>query len=303
MTGPVVSVVVIFLNAEAYLDEAIQSVYKQTLTDWELLLVDDGSSDDSTAIAQRWASAHPDRIRLLHHEDRTNRGMSASRNLGVRHARGEFVCHLDGDDVLQAEALETRVSELRAHPRAQMVYGPALYWRQWSTEAVERDAQQDLTVAPGEHEPPTLCTLFLRHSEATPQLGAALFRRDTLNTLGGSHESFRGMYEDQVLALKFAARAPILVSDRVVSRYRQHAASACATAFSDGTHMRDRQRFLAWAAEYLEPLQDPALTRTLRQQQRKAAAPASRLRVVRATLARVLPASALRAARRRLYGD
>ena len=65
---------------------------------WQLLLVDDGSTDDSTAIALRYADAHPERIRYLAHPDRENRGASASRNLGARHARGEYLAYLDAAD-------------------------------------------------------------------------------------------------------------------------------------------------------------------------------------------------------------
>ena len=305
MAPPLVSIVVIFLNAEAYLEEALQSVSAQTVTDWELLLVDDGSTDASAAIAQRWASIEPHRIRLLQHPARANLGMSASRNLGLRHACGEFLLHLDGDDVLERHALETRVSELRERPRAGMVYGPALYWRQWLPNFAEPDTEQELSVAAGQYEPPSLCTHFLTHSAATPQLGAALFRRETLAAVGGSDDAFRGMYEDQVLAIKCAAQVPILVSPHVVSRYRQHPHSACAKAFTDGSHMRDRVRFLSWAEEYFarNAVKDPGIARTLRQQQRKSAASTSRLRIVRAAIARVLPQSALRVARRRMYGD
>ena len=96
--GPLVSVIVIFLDAEAFLDEAIASVLRQTWGNWELLLVDDGSTDASAAIARRHCAEHPGRVRYLHHEGLVNRGMSASRNLGLREAAGELVafqihCH------------------------------------------------------------------------------------------------------------------------------------------------------------------------------------------------------------------
>jgi glycosyltransferase involved in cell wall biosynthesis len=79
---PLVSVVVIFLNAADFIEEAIESVIAQTFADWELLLVDDGSTDASTGIAKAYAARHPGRVFYLTHEGRENRGMSASRNLG-----------------------------------------------------------------------------------------------------------------------------------------------------------------------------------------------------------------------------
>ncbi|TMA78856.1 MAG: glycosyltransferase [Deltaproteobacteria bacterium] len=61
---PLVSVVIIFLNAERFIQEAIESVFAQTYDHWELLLVDDGSSDGSTAIARRYAERHPEKVEL-----------------------------------------------------------------------------------------------------------------------------------------------------------------------------------------------------------------------------------------------
>src|SRR5262249_44847302 len=132
---PLVSVVTIFLDAdERFFEEAIASVFAQTYTNWELLLVDDGSTNGSSEIARRYAREHADRIRYLEHPGHQNRGMSATRNLGVRHARGEYVGLLDADDIWLPEKLERQVAILEAHPEAGMVYGPTLVWYGWTGE-------------------------------------------------------------------------------------------------------------------------------------------------------------------------
>ena len=102
-----VSAIVIFLNEERFLAEAIASVRAQTFRDWELILVDDGSSDGSAGIARAAAEEDP-RIRVLAHPGGANRGMSASRNLGLSDARGEFVAFLDGDDLLLVNLFGSR---------------------------------------------------------------------------------------------------------------------------------------------------------------------------------------------------
>src|SRR5215213_8596780 len=94
---PRVSVIMIFLNTERFIEEAIESVFAQTYDDWELVLVDDGSTDASTAIARRYAAQHPHKVRYLEHAVHQNLGMSASRNLGIREAHGEFIAFLDAD--------------------------------------------------------------------------------------------------------------------------------------------------------------------------------------------------------------
>src|ERR1051326_4073929 len=122
--APRVSCITIFLDAEAFLEESIQSVLAQTYPFWELLLVDDGSSDRSGALARDYARRYPDRIGYLTHERARNRGMSASRNLGLAQAQGELIAFLDSDDVWLAHKLEEQVQILRDHPEADLVCGP-----------------------------------------------------------------------------------------------------------------------------------------------------------------------------------
>src|SRR6266508_1759684 len=96
---PLVSVVIIFWNADRFLREAIESVFAQAHTKWELLLVDDGSTDRSTEIARTYAHRYPGTVHYFEHHDHQNRGMSASRNLGIRNAQGKYIAFLDADDV------------------------------------------------------------------------------------------------------------------------------------------------------------------------------------------------------------
>src|SRR5215210_5662854 len=107
---PTVSCIIIFQNEERFLAEAINSVLAQTYTDWELLLVDDGSYDCSPSVARNYAAAHAGRLRYLTPEGHANRGMSASRNLGLQHARGRLIAFLDGDDVWLTEKLAQQVA-------------------------------------------------------------------------------------------------------------------------------------------------------------------------------------------------
>ena len=120
---PRVSVIIIFLNEERFLCEAVESVCAQTFGDWELFLGDDGSTDASAAIAQQLAATRPDRITYLTHAARENRGMSASRKLGLALARSEFVAFLDADDRWFPDKLERQIGLFAEHPDAQMVCG------------------------------------------------------------------------------------------------------------------------------------------------------------------------------------
>jgi glycosyltransferase involved in cell wall biosynthesis len=250
--APRVSVIMIFLDAEPFLAEAIDSVLAQSLTDWELLLVDDGSRDGSPETARLYASARPDRIRYLTHEGRENRGMSASRNLGIRHARGRYLTFLDADDVLLPGALETLAGRLEAEPRAAMIYGPVQYWYSWAGGAARREDYVQRLGVPRETriEPPVLLLRFLTRRAAAPS--GMLVRTEVLREVGGFVEEFRGMYEDQALCAKICLTRPVLTSGTALYRYRQHGNSSSAAADLSGEHEFGRARFLGWLEGYLE---------------------------------------------------
>src|SRR4051794_9610371 len=112
---PQVSAIIIFLNAERFIAEAIESVFAQTYDDWELLLVDDGSTDAGTTIARQCAERYPGRVRYLEHEGHRNRDMPATRNLGIRNAHGPYIAFLDADDVWLPHKLEQQVAILESH--------------------------------------------------------------------------------------------------------------------------------------------------------------------------------------------
>lgn len=252
-SAPLVSAIIIFLDEGRFLAQAIESVVAQTCADWELLLVDDGSTDGSTAIAREFAARIPDRIRYFEHEGHANRGMSAARNLGLAHARGRYIGFLDGDDVWEPEKLREQVAVLEANPRAGMVYGRTLIWHSWRGEgASASDEFCDLGLTPDSLvEPPRLLVNLIENRAQTPTTCNALMRREVFDSIGGFEESFRGMFEDQVFFMKLALDAPVFVSSRCWARYRQRQDSHSARMESTGEVRAARARLLEWLESYL----------------------------------------------------
>ena len=100
MKRPIISVIVPVYNTEKYLDECIQSILSQTFADFELLLVDDGSTDGSGNICDKYA-IQDERIKVFHQE---NRGVTAARKLGVKYSNGNYICFVDSDDKISYTA-------------------------------------------------------------------------------------------------------------------------------------------------------------------------------------------------------
>lgn len=105
-THPRVSIIVPVYNQERYLEECVRSICRQTFTDWELILVNDGSSDSSGEIVGRFTDIDP-RIKYLEQE---NGGVSSARNAGMRQATGEYLCFIDADDSIAPDFLECLVA-------------------------------------------------------------------------------------------------------------------------------------------------------------------------------------------------
>ena len=104
-----ISVIMPVWNSEKYLPEAIESVIFQTYKNWELWLVDDGSTDNSALIGQKYSDIDT-RIHLV---TKKNGGVSSARNAGLEHAQGEYVLFVDADDVIDQDMFEFLVSIMR----------------------------------------------------------------------------------------------------------------------------------------------------------------------------------------------
>ncbi len=123
---PKVTVLIPVYNRERYLRDAIDSLLAQTFTDFELLIIDDGSTDSSRELVRAYEDA---RIRLLCNEQ--NQGIPATRNRGIKEARGEYLAFLDSDDRALPERLARQVAFLDHHPD----YAAVGSWVEWMDEA------------------------------------------------------------------------------------------------------------------------------------------------------------------------
>ncbi|MEA5577803.1 glycosyltransferase family 2 protein [Anabaena sp. UHCC 0451] len=252
---PLVSCIIIFLNGEKFIEEAIKSIFSQTYPNWELLLVDDGSTDNSTVIALEYAQKYPEKVRYLDHANHQNRGMSASRNWGIDHAQGEYITFLDADDVWLSHKLEQQLAILESQPEAAMVYGWVKIWHSWTgnSEDSQRDYFCELGVSPNTLiQPPQLLINVLKGHYQEPVPSNVIIRQDVFEKVGRFEENFRGWGEDKVFFAKVQLKLPIFVSDECWIKYRQHPDSHCHLVQKDKKLIPPKfKKFLTWLEQYL----------------------------------------------------
>jgi glycosyltransferase involved in cell wall biosynthesis len=157
-------------------------------------LVDDGSTDGSSNIALQYVKNYPEKVVYLEHEAHQNKGISASRNFGIFHARGEYIAFLDADDIFLPEKIEKQIEIFSSEPEAAMIYGATQYWYSWTgnLEDIRRDyIWNSFGVKPNcLIEPPKQLPILLRYG-LYPCMCSLLVRRAAIKRVGGFEESFK----------------------------------------------------------------------------------------------------------------
>jgi glycosyltransferase involved in cell wall biosynthesis len=207
-----ISVIMPAYNTAAYIGEAIDSVLRQTTRDWEVIVVDDGSTDGTAEVVE---SAAESRVRLIR---QAHAGVSAARNRGAAAARGEYFLFLDSDDRLRPDALERLAGQLAARPDGGMAYG--------ELATISDDGRLRHGGRPVFGPRPSgriLSTLLAGGFMVT---GMALLRAEGFRRSGGFDESLR-LSQDWEFLCRVAAREVILyLQGPPVLEYRLRQASA-----------------------------------------------------------------------------
>lgn len=206
---PLISVIVPAFNAARWIDRTLASIQAQTHREMEIIVVDDGSTDDTVALVLQAAASDP-RIRLIR---QANAGPAAARNRAIRDSRGVFVAPIDADDLWAPDNIERQVTALILRPDAAFCLARS-YWL---------DAD-DRLLAPASDAPLPECSFQnLLEDNFIGNGSACVFRRAHLDAVGGYDERYGGGGEDWLLTLTLAARAPFVAVDDYLIGYRQSA--------------------------------------------------------------------------------
>jgi glycosyltransferase involved in cell wall biosynthesis len=202
-SGLTVAVIIPCFNHRHFLAEAISSALTQTRPPDEVIIVDDGSTDDPTTIVERFPG-----VRLIRQE---NRGPSEARNTGLWNCSTSYVTFLDADDRLLPHAIETGLACACEHPECAFVYGG---YRKISHNGVPSEPDQFVDASANAY------LKFLR-GNFVGMCGTVLYRRDCLIEIKGFDEGLR-LCEDYDVYLRMSSRYPIAAHSNIIAEYRWH---------------------------------------------------------------------------------
>ncbi len=213
MAHPKVSVITPTFNCARYLPEAIDSVLSQTCTDHELIVIDDGSIDNTNQVVATYC----DRVRYFCQE---NRGVATARNVGIREAQGDYVCFLDADDVLLPGKLETQAAFLDQNPNVDIVYSDGLLFRANPNGAEEHLLLSACGLLNKSLGSPPVSLPILAVENAFP-LHVAMARLKCVREIGGFDEEKSLMtLEDWDLWFRLGEKYNYAYLDAVLAKYR-----------------------------------------------------------------------------------
>jgi glycosyltransferase involved in cell wall biosynthesis len=228
VSRPLVSVILPVFNRPVELRAAVACVETQTYRDWEIVIVDDGSTDETGAVAEELAANQPDRIRALH---RANGGPGAARETGRLAARGAFLQYLDSDDWLAPEKFALQVEALGRHPECGIAYGRC---RETGPDGVALAHPERPSDRPLETMFPAFVEKRLWNTVVP------LYRRELCDRAGAWLPLWQE--EDWEYDARIAALGPQLVFvHEVVAEHRQHGGDRLSgTASGDRERLGDR---------------------------------------------------------------
>lgn len=204
INNPLVTVFMAAYNGEAYIEKAIQSVLSQSFTDFELLIINDGSTDRTLDIIHQFTDP---RIRLVHNDG--NKGLTFTRNRGIEEAKGQYIAILDCDDIALPDRLQTQIRFLNAHPEIAICGGQAI--------AIDESGEQtgNLNVIAGDKD---ISPELVFHN--TFINSTLVIKRSAMLEAGGYRDYSPA--EDYDLSYRISLRHPVANLSEVLVYYRLH---------------------------------------------------------------------------------
>lgn len=207
---PKVSVIIPTYNCERYLPDALESVFKQSFRDFEVVIVDDGSTDGTQEAVKKFKKKYGEKVNYVYQE---NRGLACARNTAIRHSRGKYIAILDADDMFLPDRLKEGVKAFEEHPEVGLVHANIF----WMSEAgrIISTPKRDVSVLSGR----IFRHIFLRNAHVS--ISTVLVKKECFDSVGLFDENLSRLgCEDREMWLRISNVYPFLYIDRLLGLYR-----------------------------------------------------------------------------------
>ena len=204
--NPKISVITPTFNSACFLPDTIESVLTQTLQDWEMIIVDDGSTDNTQEVVARYLRSHPGKIKYFRQD---NGGTAQARNRAIRESKGEYLAFLDADDLWLPEKLAVQIPTMEAHPELCLI----------SSETYAIDAQNNRI---GHWKVAQMPNTFEYLLEANHIYNLTVIARKSCVERIGYFDERLKVSQDYDLWLRLVKRFPFKVLYTPLAQYRVH---------------------------------------------------------------------------------
>lgn len=214
-----ISIIMPVYNRERYLEEAVKSVLGQSYSNFELIIVDDGSTDNSLNIAREFAEQDK-RVTVITLKE--HKGIAVARNEGLRRARGGFITQLDSDDVMLPDAIKSRVQFLNSHPEVDFVFGKIHRFIDKEGNPIENNYSQEVKQFYRMEKNYNFYERVRKLALPIPNVNStSMFRRDVFFRSGYYEESLPPA-EDKDFSFRIMRESNISYLDEPIIFYRMH---------------------------------------------------------------------------------
>lgn len=219
MENKLISIVTASYNYEDYIKETIESVINQTYTNWELIIVDDGSKDNSVEVIKSYCKKDK-RIKLFQHEGGINRGLVETVKLGISKAQSEWITFLESDDTIIPEYLEKKVKVMNEHPEVKFIFNDANLFG-----SEERIRSYDLYFEKikqifAENPYPKNLLKYFKELNLVPTFSVVTMKKELFQNI--DFNSPIKAYLDYYLWIQIVQKTPLYFIDEKLTNWRMH---------------------------------------------------------------------------------
>jgi glycosyltransferase involved in cell wall biosynthesis len=244
-----VSIIIPCHNSEKFLSECIDSVITQQYSNFELILVNDFSSDKTLEISHAYSKLD-NRIKCINTSETQQMGASYARNLGYSISKGNYLIFLDSDDVWMPSSLKKLVDIIEQNNEVGWVIGNVIYFNDYRYNLTSyRNSHYDFPE--GIYDKFVLIKRFTQNFHQTPVPGATIVKREIVDKISGWENSFKKNYTDQAFYTKILCEAKTYVTHEPLLLYRQHENSSSSTSQKNGQLKENEKKYFEWLKSYI----------------------------------------------------